>query len=459
MSSENTAITEKHVWFEDKVFGYLKVQLPTNESGQPVDKLSEVPRPQDEPLKEGTLFKADDKIARVKSIDAEKKTVCAELTDGSIIEELPLKQETVITCKLTVHGRTKVVDKSVYIELNQPVYSILDQVKNVLQAEDYTFIQLFSGDKLLALESVPEKKEEPIFEIIEEKKLEEEKPQEEQAPAEEKEEPEPRPEEAPAPESVQEQPAPEIPAEQPAEEVKPEEKLAEIAETLPELQEVKPEEQPKEEEQAKPEEPPKEEERQKSTFVWLEPVQDSDEVLRLDRYKKIGEYNPAFFLNMECYMEHNEGYRFAQSFDHVLMAEDTPRSNYMTLLSISTPLILRGLGIIGPAPSIVGTPILDFTLVVANLSSGQKSFARVKKQGSSERCHFYYLEPPIMCSALDQVEITVDSKDRVVMRGRYLKVVKEDNVFFGLEGTKFSIDYQSNNMIAGICYSLLTEIH
>ena len=501
------------VWIEDKVYGFLKIQR-TAASDKKEKKRELLAAPKK--IATGDYVCTKDGVQGLaKQVDDDQKKVDIEIPKQPVMVGLPLAEvKAEKTVKVVVQTEYSTIEKQINLGLNTHCHSLTQLIREEIGVPDVAFITLFSQNKIIHFRNEPEplakvdvvvvKKEEPAqpeAEKVESPEVQAEPPAEKEKGEAGPEEPAPEKTEQPASDQPQETEKPEEVskpaeteiAEKPAEPEapKPEESITSDKATNtdpPILEVLKPEgeqdpapEKPTEEQTVDPpaegspadpapakEEPPKEEAAPAkeepapapvmSEFTFKDPLENSEEHITLDRKLKIGQYDPALYTELEVYVENTTGYRYAQCFDHILVTEETPNADFSTLISITSSMILRGIGIIGPAPSAIGKPILDFSLEVFNISSGLYSYVKVKREGPSEKCHFYYLEPPMVCRALDQVQVKVDSTSNVAKRGRYLPVTKEDPSFFGLEGTRFSIDNERNRMIAGISYTL-EEIH
>lgn len=519
MSQDVGSEEEKnYVWIEDKVFGYLKVKQPTPAE---IENKKKKPSKESKVIEIGDLvYVKDVGQGKVKRINTEEKKTDVEVPNSNVLVGVPLSDVSAEKLyKISIQTEHETIQKEIKLDLNSYCYNLNDKIKEEIENADISFITLFSQSKILSIAHKPEpkqdisvvlikketeakeeageeikkdddnegKKEEEMQEncgaVIEENPVEVVQPE---IPVDTPEEKTPDPPVVAVDENqtsqsteviniqapvVSEQPNPPVdlptagiePTESqdndPNTESKPEQQPEEasnqtqqdgIGEALPnqtETSELTAVEKPVEE-------PPAPE---KSDFVWTETLENTEDQITLNRLAKLGEYDQNLFTDIEVYVESSKGYKYAQCFDHILAKEGTPSTEFTTLISITTPIILRGIGVIGPAPSIIGKPILDFTIVVDNISSGQQTWVRIKKEGPSERCNFYYFETPVICRALDQIRFLYDKSPGVSCRGRFLTIVKEDPPFFGLEGTRFSIENEKNTLIAGICYTLQTE--
>jgi hypothetical protein len=485
---------DKYVWIEDKIFGYIKVDQSAYTSGD-VDKTEDIqaielrdPKSEDYVIHSGQQ-------ATVKTVDANLKNCNLLLADGTIKEKVAFSDVSMKT-KLTFNVclESEEVEKSIEVGLNEPCVSIIDRLRESLTRNDVAFLQLFSGEKLLVFGPPPPAKTdsiqvevftgEPLAPKVEKKEGEktEEKKEEEMG---DKPATPPQAEEQPKvedktdattnkPAEITNEPKPEEPKQASQtettttqEQKPPVEEAPAVAEASGKQEAPAQPEQPTNVQEGEKEQPKSEEPKDAKVETKPAPPAKKEEFLKsatttadsvtINRYEKIGAYPQSLLQGLTAYAEPPIGYCYAQCYDHLLITEDVPSEDYSVLISISTPLIFRGIGIVGPAPSIVGKPIMDFTMCVHNLSSSLRSYVKVKREGGSEKCHFYYLEPPLVCDALDQLQVTFEKDDSISFRGRYLKVVKEDPIFFGMDGTKFSIDNYKLSPIAGVCYTLETE--
>lgn len=456
--AENDDKPERFAWIDDRVYGYIKVKLEDTESNKKDNEAKKKEKPQAKTVENGNFVVSNGKIGRVRNLDSAAGTLELEFGDETVEQVKELTQSVHFEAKLTIQTQSGSSEKIVYVDVNEPCHLLFDNIREELGDFDFTFMQLLASNRLINAVKKP-KEIDVAVEVVEDPRVKIQKEEEEKKKEEEAKKAEEIAEKQPEAESEKkEEVSPEEPVQPIAENVeaveqKIDEKSVEIAEKAPE--EVTPEQKPAEETPV--EEEKKVEEVAKSTFEHIKPLKETEDQLTLDRYAKIGEYELKTFENLEVYIENNEGYEYAQSYDHILITEQIPSVEFSALLSITTPLILRGIGIAGPCRSIVGKPILDFTILAMNITSGEESYIRVKKEGSSEKVHYYYLEPPLACRPLDQVQFSFDWSDDVAKRGRYLKVKKDDPPFFGLDGTKLSIDCQKNDMIAAISYTLEQE--
>lgn len=143
------------LWVDDRVYGYVKVNRVEHIIGCEVE--NGLNRLQIDNYAEGDWSWWNGKAAKVHHDDNNTGNISVSFADGTIQKEVPKSGKPgVFEIEVEVHSERDTFSLKVPVKAADSIFTVLDRIRDSLRSMDASFVQLFSGEKVLRLIRPPE---------------------------------------------------------------------------------------------------------------------------------------------------------------------------------------------------------------------------------------------------------------------------------------------------------------